>query len=566
VFDSRIIIRMNGLVKEHFVRRRVLWIGFLAVLLPLTVLLVLQYRWLVRLEKTSAYAEKAWLKNYLEAVSEKVEYTYRKQAERGLNIPIALLAHENPEKLSYYMKKKHGEGAKYLFVLYDPPGAERKPTIAYYDPVTDSMGPPADHETMQAIWVALAPWTTMLKKGAPLSSHALAIDERDPNNRIILNPLSDDSESCTMNGVAGMVVDNDYFEKEVLPGAIKHALPKFFDRKAQDNLVIAVHDGTGRLVLGSEVEKASKEVWLSMPFIYSDWKLVLGSRHTTPEQWAKTNFMINMSLSVLLGVVLLGGIALALRTASRAIYLSQMKADFVSNVSHELRTPLASIRVFGEFLRLGRVEQPGKIREYGEFIETESRRLTQLINNILDFSKIESGAKTYQFDEVDLSDVMSDTLRSLEVSLKHKGFALTYESPADPLPLLTIDPDAIAQAVANLIDNAVKYSNGANRIKVGLERRPDEMVISVRDYGIGISRDEQEKIFERFHRVSTGLVHDVKGSGLGLSIVSHIVSAHGGKVEVESELGKGSTFSIHLPLGAKSRGAVPLTAAPMDQV
>jgi len=558
---------MGRSLREHFVRRRVLWIGFLAVLLPLTLLLGMQYRWLVRLEKTSVSAEKAWLENYLEAVSEKVEYFYRKQAQKGLNVPTTLLAHENPKKVSYHLKKKYGEGAKYLFVYYDPPGKKGRPLMAYFDPATGNMGPPKDHDTMGAIWVALAPWTTMLKKGGPLSSHSLAIEEKDPNNRIILNPLSLDDDSCTLVGVAGMVVDNKYFEKEVLPSAIKHALPNFFDKKAQENLLIAVHDGGGRLVLGSEVEKASKEVWLSMPFIYSDWKLVLGSRHTTPEQWAKTNFLLNMSLSILLGVVLLGGITLALRSASRAIYLSQMKADFVSNVSHELRTPLASIRVFGEFLRLGRVEEQGKIREYGEFIETESRRLTQLINNILDFSKIESGAKTYQFDKVDLTEVMSDTLRSLEVSLKHKGFELTYEAPADPIPELNGDPDAIAQAVANLVDNAVKYSNGANEIRIRLEHGPEEMVISVQDYGIGISRDEQEKIFERFHRVSTGLVHDVKGSGLGLSIVSHIVNAHSGKVQVESELGKGSTFSIHLPLGkAAVPGAPRWTAAPVDSV
>lgn len=558
---------MGRLLREHFVRRRVLWIGFLAVLLPLTVLLAMQYGWLVRLEKTSAYAEKAWLKNYLEAVSEKVEYFYRKQAQQGLNIPTTLLAHDNLKKVGYHLKKKHGEGAKYLFVYYDPPDRKGKPLMAYFDPVTGSMGPPADHDTMRAIWVALSPWTTMLKKGGPPSSHALAIDEKDPDNRIILNPLSLDDDSCTMVGVAGMVVDNEYFEHKVLPGAIKGALPKFFDKKAQDNLLIAVHDDGGRLVLGSEVEKASKEVWLSMPFIYSDWKLVLGSRHTTPEQWAKTNFMLNMSLSILLGVVLLGGIALALRSASRAIYLSQIKADFVSNVSHELRTPLASIRVFGEFLRLGRVQEQAKIREYGEFIETESRRLTQLINNILDFSKIESGAKTYQFEKVDLAEVMTDTLRSLEVSLKHKGFELTYEAPADPIPELNIDPDAIAQAVANLIDNAVKYSNGANQIKVRLEQGSEEMVISIQDYGVGISRDEQEKIFERFHRVGTGLVHDVKGSGLGLSIVSHIISAHSGKVQVASELGKGSTFSIHLPLETSAvTESARLTAAPAEPV
>jgi signal transduction histidine kinase len=555
---------VSGYVSSAIGKRRVLWTGFFAVLVPLVVLLALQYKWLSRLEKTSAIAEKATLANYLEAVSSKVEYFYRKQAERGLNIPEGLLADDNPQKVGQYFRKKHVEGARHLFVYYHPPGRGDEPMVAYFDPAAESVRPPGDQGMLRAIYVAVSPWKAMLMKGGQLSSHALAVDERDPKYRIILNPLSD--EDCTLVGVAGMVVDEDYFRGVVLPGAIEHALPKFFDERARENLALAVRDGEGRLVAGpaSGVD-GSADVARSIPFVFSDWKLSLGSRHTTPEQWAKSNFVLNISLSVLLAAVLLGGIVLALRSASREIYLGQMKSEFVSNVSHELRTPLASIRVFGEFLRLGRVRQEEKIREYGEFIETESRRLTQLINNILDFSKIESGAKTYRFEKVEPAEVLSDTLRSLEVSLRHQGFQLTYRASADALPEVEIDPDAVAQAVANLVDNAVKYSNGANEIEVDLDRAEDQLVISVRDHGVGISRSEQEKIFERFHRVSTGLVHDVKGSGLGLSIVSHIVKAHGGQVRVESEVGKGSTFRIYLPIGRdEAAGGAIWRPAPVD--
>jgi signal transduction histidine kinase len=227
--------------------------------------------------------------------------------------------------------------------------------------------------------------------------------------------------------------------------------------------------------------------------------------------------------------------------------LSAMKNEFVSNVSHELRTPLSSIRVFGEFMRRGRVKEPEKVKEYGTYIETESRRLTQLINNILDFSRIESGRKVYTFESADLEDILAGTLSTFTVRLRDKGFEVCYQGPEEPLPEMEVDPNAIDRAVANLLDNAVKYSNGDRKIHLGLERDADEARISVSDHGIGIPRDELDRIFERFHRVSTGLVHDVKGSGLGLSLVRHIVESHGGRVTVESEIGKGSTFTIHLP-------------------
>jgi len=224
-----------------------------------------------------------------------------------------------------------------------------------------------------------------------------------------------------------------------------------------------------------------------------------------------------------------------------------MKSDFVSNVSHELRTPLASIRVFGEFLRLGRVESEEKVREYGAFIETESRRLTGLVNNILDFSRIESGRKTYKFRKTDLNEILEKTLQTFDIRLRQSGFAIRRKE-IERFPPIKIDGDAIAQAVSNLVDNAVKYSGGSKEISVSLARDNGWAVISVEDQGIGISKEDQKKIFERFHRVSTGLVHEVRGSGLGLSIVNHIVHAHQGNVQVSSEPGSGSTFSIRLPL------------------
>ncbi|HKG23563.1 MAG TPA: HAMP domain-containing sensor histidine kinase, partial [Blastocatellia bacterium] len=280
--------------------------------------------------------------------------------------------------------------------------------------------------------------------------------------------------------------------------------------------------------------------------IFKDWYLKVQSRGMTGEEDARRVFALNLSLTVLMTSLVLGGITMALRTASREMRLSRMKADFVSNVSHELRTPLASIRVFGEFFKLGWVKEPEKIQEYGGYIENESRRLTQLINNILDFSRIESGGKTYQFEQTDLKDVVAETLRAFEVRLSQTGFSLDAEVSDEPL-VAFVNRDAVTQLLMNLLDNAIKYSGSSTEILVQAGRREGQIAISVTDYGIGIPREERDKIFDKFYRVSTGLVHDVKGSGLGLSIVKHIVEAHNGKITVESQPGAGSTFTLFFP-------------------
>ncbi len=220
----------------------------------------------------------------------------------------------------------------------------------------------------------------------------------------------------------------------------------------------------------------------------------------------------------------------------------------ISNVSHELRTPLASIRVFGEFLHLGRATAAEKVREYGEYIEAESRRLSRLVDNILDFSRIESGRKRYRLEVADLREIVRDTVKAFEVRLRQEGISVDVRGPDEPLPAVRADPDAIAQALANLLDNAVKYSCGAPDVAVELGQRNGSVTLAVRDRGPGISPEDQERIFEKFYRVSTGLVHDVKGSGLGLAIVKHVVEAHQGMVVVESKPGAGSTFTIELPV------------------
>src|SRR5262249_9976200 len=158
-----------------------------------------------------------------------------------------------------------------------------------------------------------------------------------PQNRIILNPITDDASRIV--GIAGMILDDDVFRKELLPSIIRKALPEFFPGTVAADLGVDVRNGAGQVVMatgrsgGTQKESASAR----FPFVFTDWTMSMRSPGTSPEQWARANFAFNVMLSVLLAVVLLGGIALTLRAANRAVRLSEMKSDFVSNVSHELR-------------------------------------------------------------------------------------------------------------------------------------------------------------------------------------------------------------------------------------
>ena len=544
-----------------FAKRHILWLGFLAVVLPLLSILAIQYWSLRKLETTSTVAETVWMKNYVNDVSREVKRVYWETADETLKVSSYSLTVDNFDSIKYHFGKCDIAEARRLFIVVIRPDGQSQ--VLFFNPRDQSRVTDVPANEARAANIVSAPYKLLTQEGTHLKEASLSYYERDPETPLLYKPVVDAHSRVV--GVAGMILDTAYFGERVLPEAVKKLMVKYFPGEAAENVIVTIHNNRGEQVFSSQAVKGQDdEISMGLPYFYG-WRLGIRSRHMTPAQWAHWNFNFNLTLSVLLTAVLISGIALALKTASREMRLSQMKTDFVSNVSHELRTPLSSIRVFGEFLKLGRVKDDEKIREYGEYIETESRRLTQLINNILDFSKIESDRKTYQFERASVSDIICAMLKTFDVQLKQQGFSVVFDAPPQSLPPARIDTDAIAQAFMNLLDNAVKYSGASKEIRVQLEQRDGQIRISVTDYGIGIPREEQSKIFEKFYRVSTGLVHDVKGSGLGLSLVQHIVKAHRGRVTVESEPGRGSTFTIQLPVAenASDRAETPEKPTPM---
>ena len=350
--------------------------------------------------------------------------------------------------------------------------------------------------------------------------------------------------------LAGFVYDTDYLSNKFFPQALNEVLPyQNANDTSHPQPVIMVRTSKEHVPLASSIcwDGGLPEVERGFDGVFPGLILGIKLRGTTianmSNHFARTAYIILGALSLLMGV----GTLFAYRNISRELALAKLKSDFVSNVSHELRTPLALIRLYAETLELGRISNPGKRQEYYEIIRKESERLTSLINNILDFSRIESGKKEYSFRETDVADLVRGTLESYRFEIEQNGFQFEQKIDSD-LPPVWVDREAIARSLLNLVNNAVKYSATEKYLGVSLYRHNGGVNLEVVDHGIGIPANEQPKIFEKFYRVCDPLVHNTKGSGLGLSLVRHIVQAHGGEVVVESEPGHGSKFIITLPV------------------
>jgi signal transduction histidine kinase len=282
-------------------------------------------------------------------------------------------------------------------------------------------------------------------------------------------------------------------------------------------------------------------------------RLQLRYRDRSIEEEVRRLAVTKTALIGFIDLVLLAGLGLVWANVRRELRLSRLKSDFVANVSHELKTPLALIRLFSETLELGRVPSGDKQKQYYRIINKESRRLTQLINNILDFSRIEAGRKQYRLVRGDPAAVVREVVDAYRFPIEQQGFALDLDV-AEDLPEVQMDPEALSQALINLLNNAIKYSPEEKRITVSVRHEGERVRIGVADRGIGIPKAEQKRIFEKFYRAESSLVHTTKGSGLGLALVQHIVEAHGGHVELVSAPGEGSTFTLSLPV---PEGAAP---------
>ncbi len=333
-------------------------------------------------------------------------------------------------------------------------------------------------------------------------------------------------------------VSLEYVKRNLFPDVLNPLMRK---------VSLCVRDERDRIVYGEQIGQPGHFLYeQAFPTTLYLWRLQMApqdaARLASEERVRRRSefLLITMMLATILAGI--GFLFYATWKESRA---NELKSDFISNVSHELKTPLSLIRMFGELLAMGKLKSPEKAQEYADIITREAERLSRLIDNVLDFARMERGRVAYEFHPGRLDEVVERSLDVYRHRVEREGLKLTTKIDPD-LPETMLDENAMTLLLLNLLENAVKYGKG--EIAVYLTRQGNTLRLVVGDQGPGIPAEEHKRIFDRFYRSREARGTNVRGSGIGLSLVKHIAEAHGGSVTVDSEPGKGAAFIVDIPL------------------
>jgi signal transduction histidine kinase len=277
-----------------------------------------------------------------------------------------------------------------------------------------------------------------------------------------------------------------------------------------------------------------------------NWTLSVQHSAGSLEQFITRTRQKNLAISFGILSLLAISVVFVFLSAQRAKRLAQRQLDFVSSVSHEFRTPLAVIYSAGENLADGVAREAPQVSRYGNLIKGEGKKLTAMVEQILDFAGANSGRKKYDLRESNLGEIIENALAECQPLIDEKGITVEKDF-GENLPSIVADKNALSQAIQNLIGNAVKYSNGEKWMKISAKNGGKKLKVTIEDKGIGIGAKDLAHVLEPFYRAKTVVDEQIHGNGLGLSLVKQIVDAHKGEIKIESELGKGSRFTIELP-------------------
>jgi two-component system phosphate regulon sensor histidine kinase PhoR len=343
-------------------------------------------------------------------------------------------------------------------------------------------------------------------------------------------------ETGNRKEIFGIGIDPHLFVKQILAPKIQSVgqnefIISVFSKNDKEN----IYSTEGINISNIQNEK---DLWL-LP----EYSLGIVLKGGTIQSLVKDRAETNLVLLLLLIIILFAGGWIIFRNIKKEIALAKIKSDFISNVSHELRTPLALISMFAETLEMGRVKNEEKKNEYYNIISHETARLSRIVNRILNFSQMEAGKRKYNFANVQLNTIIEEVFNTYKFHLQNKGFKF-ISHPDENIPSIYADKEAVSEAIINIIDNAVKYSHDNKEVELSTGTMGELVYVKIKDHGIGISAEDQKKIFDKFFRVSSSYVHNTKGTGLGLSLVKHIMDAHKGEITLHSTSGSGSSFIL----------------------
>ena len=344
---------------------------------------------------------------------------------------------------------------------------------------------------------------------------------------------------ATSDRLVAQVAGPRYLEHQWLS-----ALQPLMDRQG---MYLALTDAEGHQVLAQFSATPPRQAVRSSAETQLPWTLHVVSRNPLAELTQQRNRrrLLMLGFTLIAAFVLAGSYSIA-RAVTRELEVARLQSDFVSAVSHEFRTPLASLRQLSELLSDGRVPSERRRQEYYEGLRRASERLYRLVESLLDFGRMQVGARQYRFELLETESFFRGVVEEFSQEAGERGYRVDI-SQQGHLPPVRADREALARALWNLLDNAVKYSPQNKTVWAEAACENGQVAIRVSDKGLGITPHEQEQIFKKFVRAASADAAGAKGTGLGLTMVEHIIVAHSGQVHVDSEPGVGSTFTILLP-------------------
>jgi signal transduction histidine kinase len=408
----------------------------------------------------------------------------------------------------------------------------------------------------------------LVRRHAPAQHIYVAADGVGPGGsaQVLLRVFWNDAERRDYFAVLGLVVAPSTMAARLFAEPNRARVEALLARRAGETpLRLRVTDERGALVYGTaSADIVSGRVAFPMLFYPAEVIQARMAGRVTPRPWVieagapeLAGAMAGISqnywptlVSVALMFVALG---LTVQAHRRSSDLADMQTDFVAHVSHQLKTPLSLLSAATETLQMDRIRSPEKLAAYLDTIHAEVARLSTLVQHVLEFSRVQQ-ERSYEFEHVDVSALTRETVAAFAHGLSGHQFRFDVEADGEG-PYVLADPAALEQVLANLLDNAVKYSGASKEISVRVRSEPRQAIVEIVDRGVGISPADQVRVFERFYRAPNASHRP--GFGLGLPIVRELVHAHGGRVHVTSAPGTGSTFSVSLPRAAPAMVAGP---------